>query len=42
MTPVPVGPLELLDVDHLLSDEERAVQVSAIMKFPRSEGFSIT
>ncbi|HZX99989.1 MAG TPA: acyl-CoA dehydrogenase family protein [Dermatophilaceae bacterium] len=26
MTPVPVGPLELLDVDHLLSDEERAVQ----------------
>jgi glutaryl-CoA dehydrogenase len=28
MTPVPVGPLELLDVDHLLSDEERAVQVS--------------
>src|SRR6185295_6264324 len=28
MTPVPVGPLELLDVDHLLSDEERAVQQS--------------
>src|SRR5680860_1542656 len=26
MTPVPVGPLELLDVDHLLSDEERAVR----------------
>jgi glutaryl-CoA dehydrogenase len=29
MTPVPVGPLELLDIDHLLSDEERAVQHSA-------------
>jgi glutaryl-CoA dehydrogenase len=28
MTPVPVGPLELLDVDHLLSDQERAVQRS--------------
>ncbi len=28
MTTVPVGPLELLDVDHLLSDEERAVQAS--------------
>ena len=28
MSPVPVGPLELLDVDHLLSDEERAVQQS--------------
>jgi glutaryl-CoA dehydrogenase len=28
MTPVPVGPLELLDIDHLLSDEERAVQLS--------------
>jgi len=28
MTPVPVGPLELLDVDLLLSDEERAVQQS--------------
>ena len=28
MTPVPLGPLELLDVDHLLSDEERAVQRS--------------
>lgn len=28
MTPVPVGPLELLDVDHLLSDEERSVQAS--------------
>jgi glutaryl-CoA dehydrogenase len=28
MTPVPVGPLELLDIDHLLSDEERAVQQS--------------
>ena len=28
MTPVPVGPLELLDVDHLLSDEERAVRAS--------------
>jgi hypothetical protein len=26
MTSVPVGPLELLDVDHLLSDEERAVR----------------
>jgi len=25
---VPVGPLELLDIDHLLSDEERAVQAS--------------
>jgi glutaryl-CoA dehydrogenase len=29
MSPVPVGPLELLDIDHLLSDEERAVQHSA-------------
>jgi glutaryl-CoA dehydrogenase len=29
MTPVSVGPLELLDIDHLLSDEERAVQHSA-------------
>jgi glutaryl-CoA dehydrogenase len=28
MTPVPVGPLELLDIDHLLNDEERAVQRS--------------
>ena len=28
MTPSPVGPLELLDVDHLLSDEERAVRQS--------------
>jgi glutaryl-CoA dehydrogenase len=28
MTPVPVGPLELLDIDHLLSDEEKAVQLS--------------
>jgi glutaryl-CoA dehydrogenase len=28
MTPVPVGPLELLDIDHLLSEEERAVQLS--------------
>jgi glutaryl-CoA dehydrogenase len=28
MTPVPVGPLELLDIDHLLSDEEQAVQRS--------------
>ncbi|HEY8882504.1 MAG TPA: acyl-CoA dehydrogenase family protein, partial [Dermatophilaceae bacterium] len=28
MTPVPVGPLELLDVDHLLSEEERAVRAS--------------
>ncbi len=28
MTPVPVGPLQLLDVDHLLSDQERAVQRS--------------
>ena len=28
MTPVPVGPLELLDVDHLFSDQERAVQRS--------------
>ncbi len=28
MTPAPVGPLELLDVDHLLSDEERAVRAS--------------
>ncbi len=28
MTPVPVGPLELLDVDYLLNDEERAVQNS--------------
>jgi glutaryl-CoA dehydrogenase len=28
MTPVPVGPLELLDIDHLLSDEERAVRAS--------------
>ena len=28
MTRVPVGPLELLDIDHLLSDEERAVQQS--------------
>ena len=28
MTSVPVGPLELLDVDHLLNDEERAVQQS--------------
>jgi glutaryl-CoA dehydrogenase len=28
MTPVPVGPLELLDIDHLLSEEERAVQQS--------------
>ena len=28
MTPVPVGPFELLDIDHLLSDEERAVQQS--------------
>jgi glutaryl-CoA dehydrogenase len=28
MTPVPVGPLELLGIDHLLSDEERAVQRS--------------
>ena len=28
MTPVPVGPLELLDIDHLLSDEERAVRQS--------------
>ena len=28
MTPVPVGPLELLDIDHLLDDEERAVQQS--------------
>ena len=28
MTPVPVGPLELLDIDHLLTDEERAVRQS--------------
>jgi glutaryl-CoA dehydrogenase len=28
MARVPVGPLELLDIDHLLSDEERAVQQS--------------
>jgi glutaryl-CoA dehydrogenase len=28
MTPVPLGPLALLDVDHLLSDQERAVQRS--------------
>jgi glutaryl-CoA dehydrogenase len=28
MTPVPVGPLELLDANHLLSDEEQAVQRS--------------
>jgi glutaryl-CoA dehydrogenase len=28
MSPVPVGPLELLGIDHLLSDEERAVQQS--------------
>jgi glutaryl-CoA dehydrogenase len=28
MASAPVGPLELLDVDHLLSDEERAVQQS--------------
>ena len=28
MTPVPVGPLELLDINHLLGDEERAVQQS--------------
>ena len=28
MTRVPVGPLELLGIDHLLSDEERAVQQS--------------
>jgi glutaryl-CoA dehydrogenase len=28
MTPVPVGPLKLLGIDHLLSDEERAVQQS--------------
>jgi glutaryl-CoA dehydrogenase len=28
MTPVPVGPLELLDIDHLLDDQERAVQQS--------------
>ena len=28
MTPVPVGPLELLSIEHLLSDEERAVQRS--------------
>jgi len=28
MAPVPVGPLELLGIDHLLSDEERAVQQS--------------
>jgi glutaryl-CoA dehydrogenase len=28
MTLVPVGPLELLNVDYLLSDEERAVQAS--------------
>ena len=28
MAKVPVGPLELLDIDHLLSDEERAVQAS--------------
>jgi glutaryl-CoA dehydrogenase len=28
MTPAPVGPLELLDIDHLLSDEERAVRSS--------------
>jgi len=28
MTPVPVGPLELLAIDHLLSEEERAVQQS--------------
>jgi glutaryl-CoA dehydrogenase len=27
-TPAPVGPLELLNIDHLLSDEERAVQQS--------------
>jgi glutaryl-CoA dehydrogenase len=28
MTPVPVGPLELLNIEHLLTDEERAVQQS--------------
>ncbi|MDQ1538140.1 MAG: glutaryl-CoA dehydrogenase [Actinomycetota bacterium] len=28
MTPVPVGPLELLDIEHLINDEERAVQRS--------------
>ncbi len=28
MTPVPVGPLELLDIDHLLTDEELAVRDS--------------
>ena len=28
MTPSAVGPLELLDIDHLLSDEERAVRQS--------------
>jgi len=28
MTPVPVGPLELLDIDHLLTDEELAVRES--------------
>jgi glutaryl-CoA dehydrogenase len=28
MAPVPVGPLELLDIDHLINDEERAVQRS--------------
>ena len=28
MTRVPVGPLQLLDISHLLSDEERAVQQS--------------
>ena len=28
MTPVPVGPLELLNIDHLLSDEELAVRES--------------
>jgi glutaryl-CoA dehydrogenase len=28
MTPAPIGPLELLDIDHLLSDEERAVRSS--------------
>jgi glutaryl-CoA dehydrogenase len=28
MTPVPVGPLELLNANHLLSDEEQAVQQS--------------
>jgi glutaryl-CoA dehydrogenase len=28
MTSVPVGPLELLDIDHLLSDEEKAVRAS--------------